>query len=501
MPMPPSTTLLPQSDGRPLRILLIEDTEDDAFFILHSLEQGGFNCSWQRIQSAEALRRCLDEKTWDAITSDWNMPGFSGMEALAIVRESGKDIPFIIVSGTIGEEMAVAAMKAGANDYVRKENLARLSPAMDREIREALERQGRRDAIQALHTQFQQIVTIFDSLHARVYVADPATHTLLFINRSGDRGRGMIGRPCYEVLYGGGSPCSFCPGEQTAREGENAPAMIREFEDIATGIWYQCVDRAIRWPDGRLVHLEIAVDITDRKSMEQMKEEMLSAVSHEMRTPLTAILGFSDFLLSEEVPPEQQRSCLETIFKETERLNELIGNFLELQRLRARTEATSFRPVDLRELAEQLLDAFRASSRLHDIINIIPAAIAPVMGDRDQLHDLLVNLISNAIKYSPDGGKVAVLARQEGDKIIIGVSDQGVGIPEALQEKIFDKFFRVDNSDRRKMGGTGLGLTLAREIVLSHGGQIWVESTPGQGSTFFVSLPAAHAAHGDQPAP
>lgn len=231
--------------------------------------------------------------------------------------------------------------------------------------------------------------------------------------------------------------------------------------------------------------------------MEQMKEEMLSAVSHEMRTPLTAILGFSDFLLSEDIPPEQQRSCLETIFRETERLNELIGNFLELQRLKARTEATSFRPVDLRELVEQVLDVFRSSSRLHDIISIIPAAVVPVMGDRDQLHDLLANLISNAIKYSPDGGRVTVDSHVEGNSVILSVRDQGMGIPEALQEKIFDKFFRVDNSDRRKRGGTGLGLTLAKEIVLSHGGRIWVQSTPGQGSTFFVSLPAVRSSNAE----
>lgn len=479
------------SSGTPLRILIIEDSEDDAILLLHSLKRGGFNCSWQRVQTADDLRSRLAEQQWDAITADWNMPGFNGLEALAIVRESGKDIPFIIVSGTIGEEAAVAAMKAGAHDYVRKDNLARLSPALERELRDAEERKGRREATKALQSQFQQIVTIFDSLHSLVYVADPATHTLLFINRPGNKGREMLGRSCFEVLHGFDAPCTFCPAEQAFHANENASPIIREFQDTASGLWYQCIDRAIRWPDGRLVHLEIAVDITERKSMEQMKDEMISAVSHEMRTPLTAILGFADFLLTEDIPPEQQRSCLQTIFSETERLNELIGNFLELQRLKARTDPTTFRPLPLRSMVDRLVTTFHDSVARHNIVTTIPDGLPPILGNIDQINDLLSNLLSNAVKYSPEGGVISIDAYAEEGSVIISVADQGIGIPQSLQEKIFEKFYRIDNSDRRRMGGTGLGLTLAREIVLAHGGRIWVESTPGQGSTFHVALPAA----------
>jgi signal transduction histidine kinase len=485
-PHPPPATAEGTQD--PLRILLVEDSENDALLVIRTLQKGGVSCSWERVDTAEALRSQLERSSWDLVIADWNLPSFNALQALAMVRATDQDIPFIIASGTIGEEQAVAAMKAGAHDYVRKDNLARLVPAVDRELREAVERRGRREAVQGLKTQFEQIMAIFDSMQALVYVSDMETRALLFINRAGGLAGDLVGRPCHEVLHDSPTPCPFCTNDKLLVDGIPGPPHIWEYEEKETGRWYQCIDRAIRWPDGRLVRLEIAVDITERKNMEQMKEEMLSAVSHEMRTPLTAILGFTDYLLTEETSPEQTKSCLTTIYRETERLNELIGNFLELQRLKARAEQPPLRPVPVPELLDFAVQLFRGASRHHHIRVDCRADTPPVLGNRDQLHELLANLLSNAIKYSPDGGEVMVRSENTAEGVVLSVRDQGIGIPAPLLERIFDKFYRVDNSDRRRMGGTGLGLTLVKEIVLVHGGRVWVESTPGAGSTFFVLL-------------
>ncbi|WP_236685618.1 hybrid sensor histidine kinase/response regulator [Geobacter pickeringii] len=474
-------------------MLILEDSEDDLLLMLHELRRGGISPEYERADSAEGMHAALGRQKWDAIISDYNIPGFGALAALDIVRERKLDIPFIIVSGKIGEDTAVAAMKAGAHDYLMKGNLSRLVPAIEREIREADERRRRHQAEEAIRTQFVQISTIFDSLNALVYVVDLADFRLLYLNRYGMQlfGEEWEGRPCFEVIQGGKTvPCDFCTNEKLLLDGKPLPPYIWEYQNSVSGRWYQCIDKAIRWTDGRLVRMEIAIDITERKEMERMKDEMISAVSHEMHTPLTAMMGFTEFLLENEVDREQQKNCLRTIYKETERLSELISNFLQLQRLRASMVKFRIKPVQVGLLLADAAALYAAASKKHRVMVECPPDVGAVRGNEEQLYQVLSNLISNAIKYSPDGGEVVLGARAGEDAVTFWVKDQGIGIAPEFQEKIFERFFRVDNTDRRKMGGAGLGLTLVREIVAAHGGRVWVESAPEAGSTFYVSLPA-----------
>jgi signal transduction histidine kinase len=273
------------------------------------------------------------------------------------------------------------------------------------------------------------------------------------------------------------------------QNGEPQPPCVWEFQNCLTGRWYQCTDRAIRWPDGRLVRLEIAVDISERKEMEGMKDEMISAVSHEMRTPLTAMLGFTEFMLENEVAADQRRAFLATIHKETARLNELISNFLDLQLIKARQTTYRFRPIALPSLLQDAAAFMAADYDRHRITVDCPPDLPSVRGDEMRLHQVLSNLISNAVKYSPQGSRVTLGARREGEMVTFWVKDEGMGIPPELQERIFERFYRCDNTDRRLVGGAGLGLALVREIVIAHGGRVWVESAAEKGSTFYVALP------------
>ena len=245
--------------------------------------------------------------------------------------------------------------------------------------------------------------------------------------------------------------------------------------------------------DGRVVGFVCIVsDITERREMEQLKDEMISSVSHEMRTPLTAMLGFSEFLLENRVEEAQLHEYLGIIHNETGRLNELISNFLDLQRIKAGQAVYHFKALAVEPLLEEAAVLFAAAQPKHLITAHPCRDLPPVYGDEGRLHQVLNNLLSNAVKYSPGDSEINLGARQEGDAIIIWVRDQGLGITPEQQEKIFDKFYRVDGTDRRSTGGTGLGLPLVREIVRAHGGRIWVDSTPGKGSTFYISLPIAH---------
>lgn len=477
----------------PIRMLILEDSEDDLLLLLREVRRGGIDPAYERADSAEGLHRALDAGEWDVIVSDYNMPQFGALPALNIVKERGLDVPFIIVSGKIGEDSAVAAMKAGAHDYLMKGNLSRLVPAIERELREADERRRRRQAEEAMHAQFNQISTIFDSLNALVYVVDMNTYELLYLNKFGAQlfGDAWEGRTCHDVLQGGrATPCDFCTNDKLIMDGKALPPYIWEYQNSISSRWYQCIDKAIRWTDGRMVRMEIAIDITERKEMERMKDEMISAVSHEMHTPLTAMMGFTEFLLENEVDRDLQKNYLRTIYRETERLNELITNFLQLQRLKASMVKFRITPIAVGLLVADVVSLYAAASKKHRIVVDCPPDLPPVRGNEEQLYQAISNLVSNAIKYSPDGGDVTIGASATADIVTLWVRDQGIGISPEFQEKIFERFFRVDNSDRRKVGGAGLGLTLVREIVATHGGRAWVESAPGKGSTFFISLPA-----------
>jgi two-component system phosphate regulon sensor histidine kinase PhoR len=480
--------------AKQIRLLVVEDSEDDALLMLRELVRGGFDPLHERVETAEALQAALAGQSWDVIVADYRMPGFSALAALEIVKESGFDLPFIIVSGKIGEDLAVAAMKAGADNYIMKSNLPRLVPAIERELRDAEERRGRRAAEEALKNQFRQISTIFDSLNALVYVADMESGELLFMNRYGAllSGEEWQGKLYHEVLQlGQNGPGASCTNDKLVRDGKPQEPCIWEFQNTVSGRWYQCIDKAVYWTDGRLVRLEIAIDISERKEIEQMKDEMISAVSHEMRTPLTAMLGFTEFLLENEVEAAQRKTYLNTIHKETERLKELIGNFLDLQQSKSRLATYRFRPVEVCLLVKDAAGLFAFDKDSHRIVIDCPEGLPQIEGDEARLHQVLTNIISNALKYSPGESLVTIGARREKDGITIWVKDEGIGIPAEVQEKIFDKFFRVDNSDRRLVGGTGLGLALVREIVSAHGGRVWCESSPGKGSTFYVILPVA----------
>ncbi|MFZ3208425.1 MAG: PAS domain S-box protein [Geobacteraceae bacterium] len=351
-----------------------------------------------------------------------------------------------------------------------------------------------KDAEEALQTHFRQISNIFDELNAVVYVSDMDNYRVIYMNKFGASlfGSGWKGKHCYELFrYGEVEPCDNCTNKRLTRNGAPLPPTVREVLHGNSGRWFQCIDKAIPWVDGRLVRMEIAVDITERKELERMKEEMFSAVSHDMRIPLTALLGYTEFMMETEVTPQEQKDYLGTIRNETLRLDKMISNFLEIQRLNARRQLLTFAPVNTIELVMETASLFKATSKKHRVITDFAPCLPPVLGDVEQLHHVLANLISNAIKYSPDGGTITVGARQEEERVVVWVRDEGVGIPPEEIESIFDRFYRANNMDTSAVSGTGLGLALALEIVSAHNGRIWAESTPGKGSVFFVSLPIA----------
>ena len=235
-------------------------------------------------------------------------------------------------------------------------------------------------------------------------------------------------------------------------------------------------------------------DITQRKEIERLKDDLVSTVSHELRTPLTSLRGFTELLLTRAFSPEKQRDILFIMQREAERLTNLINDFLDLRRMEAGQEIYQFVPVQLEPVLKQSLATFLNESGPHTFRVEIDEPLPRVVADEDRVHQVLTNLLSNAIKFSPAGGEVVLGVRPHDQEVIVWVRDHGIGIPQETLPKIFDRFFRVENGMTRTISGTGLGLALVKEVVSAHKGRVWVESTFGQGSTFFFTLPVAQTA-------
>lgn len=229
-------------------------------------------------------------------------------------------------------------------------------------------------------------------------------------------------------------------------------------------------------------------DRTEEMERELMQEEMIAQVSHEFRTPLTPILGYSEILRSKELPPERLKAYSATIHQEAVRLSRLVDDFLDLQRMESGRQPYYLVPLDLRELVTDTVEEWQHDNR-HRMHLKLPHIPVIALADADRMRQVLHNLISNAVKYSPDGTAVHISAALEGGAIRLDISDSGLGIPEKDKDKIFRKFYRVEHNDRKKISGSGLGLPIAKEIVEGHSGQITFVSRQYGGSIFTVWLP------------
>jgi PAS domain S-box-containing protein len=234
-------------------------------------------------------------------------------------------------------------------------------------------------------------------------------------------------------------------------------------------------------------------DITREKELDQMKSQLLSTVSHELRTPLASIKGFATTLLRQDVDWDEgsRREFLSIINDESDRLTELISNLLDMSRIEAGTLRIEIEPIDLHPIIEETATEFQIMTRDHTIQTHLPPVLPPVMADPRRARQVLRNLVENAVKYSPNGGSITISAQLRADYVQASIADQGIGIERHQLDHIFDRFYQVDSASTRRVGGSGLGLSICKAIIEAHSGEIWVESQPHLGSTFHFTLPLA----------
>ncbi|NJP37949.1 cell wall metabolism sensor histidine kinase WalK [Alkalicoccus luteus] len=235
-------------------------------------------------------------------------------------------------------------------------------------------------------------------------------------------------------------------------------------------------------------------DVTEQERVEEERREFVANVSHELRTPLTSMKSYLEALQDGAVnDPDIAPQFLEVTSNETDRMIRLVNDLLQLSKMDSKDYSVSVAEIDAPQLVNHVIDRFEMTTKNQEIQfkRRIPEQEITVQGDRDKLMQLMDNIVSNAVKYSPEGGTINVSLKQEQERLVVSVKDEGVGIPKENIPHVFDRFYRVDKARSRNLGGTGLGLAIAKEIAMAHGGNIWVSSEWGKGTTFSFSLPYA----------
>jgi PAS domain S-box-containing protein len=353
---------------------------------------------------------------------------------------------------------------------------------------------------QQVNDERARLNAIIENSGDGVMILDPdrtiRTWNQALVGMTGVSAKEAIGRHCYEVLNlhnrQGVSVCqTACPLVKTPDDGR----LYAEGDtQRADGIKVSVADNYSPQydEDGRLLSVIANVrDVSRLRETEELKNTLLSVISHELKTPVSIIKGYAGTLARQDANWDQETLTegLSIIEEEADKLNELINNLLDASRLQAGGLPLKFSYLDLPSMVEKAVEKFRNQTNLHTFSTDFPPSFPPVKGDYERIREVLSNLIGNAIKYSPDGGLIRVGGWAEADEVQIFVSDEGIGIPATEQERIFDRFARVDNSLTRQTPGAGLGLFLVKAVIEAHGGRVWVESQPGQGSTFKFALP------------
>ena len=544
-----------------LKFLILEDSVLDAELIAALLAESEMECELIQVKTRSEFQTSLERGGFDLILSDYSLPGFDGISALGMARQLCPNVPFIFVTATMGEEVAIETLKGGATDYVLKQRLERLIPAVERSLREAAERRARvvaeaelnrrEEEFRALVENSPDIIARFDRDLRHLYV-NPVVE-----RATGRRPETYVGKTHAEM----GVRAEICALWQSKMRQVFETQQERFFE-----YEFPAPDKRIRYYQTRVVPefsldgsvqtlLAITRDITQFKLAEQalmareaqlqqqaeelqranqLKDEFLAVLSHELRSPLNAILGWSKLLRTRKFSPDTFNRALETIERNAQLQTRLIEDLLDISRIIRGKLTLNPQPVNLETVITSALETvyLSAQTKCIDLIfegvgsresgvgeqgnrrdkeaeenksqlSIIHYPLPVVLGDPSRLQQIVWNLLSNAIKFTPSGGRVEVqLSRVIDEKSEVSyhapltnyaqitVKDTGIGISAEFLPHIFDYFRQADASITRSYGGLGLGLAIVRHLVELHGGTVCAESLGvGQGATFRVMLP------------
>lgn len=497
---------------KPLRLLLIEDSKDDALILIRTLKKDGFELDYLMTWKEKEMREALEEREWDIIISDYSMPGFNGLAALEVFNEYKLEIPFIIVSGTVGEDVAVETMKLGAHDYLMKGNYQRLTEAIKRELREAETRRKSKSIIIALKNSEEKYRTIFENMQD-VYFETTIDGKILEITPSiikiTQHSRDELINNQINKLYA--YPDQRDEFVKQIMEDSNVvdyeiPLLNKEGDIRFCSI----TANKTQIDDNKLIKFCGTIrDITDRKLAEKemiiakekaiesdnLKSSFLATMSHEIRTPLNAIIGFST-LIKESKSLEKTSNFANVINNSGHHLLSLIEDIFDISLIESEKfiihEIETSLPEIIKDVNQMIRSERDKMNKKHIKLIFKPDLNfydTPINLDQQRFKQILINLLKNSLKFTNSGTIEYGYSKKENNKLLFYVKDTGIGIPKEKQSIIFERFRQVDDSHTREFGGTGLGLAISKKLVDLFGGEIWLESTEGEGTVFYFTIP------------
>ncbi|HET9467307.1 MAG TPA: response regulator [Vicinamibacterales bacterium] len=522
-----------------LRILHLEDDPRDTELMIASLRDAGIKCEVVRVDSRDAFVAKLQDGRFDVIISDVSVPGFGGIEAQTVWQEVRPTVPFIFLSGTFGEEVAIERLKEGATDYVLKNWMDKLPTVVRRALREMQDRSGRQHAqseLQRLNAELESRVEertqqlkaandalaeserrffdILDHSPAAIFLKD-LDGRYSFVNRSfldmaGKTRADIIGKTDHALFPPRLADMYRANDRQVLECGASLDfEEIGVEEDLQPRVFHSS-KFVLRNAAGRPYAVcGILTDITERKRAEQAmsiarreadranraKSDFLSRMSHDLRTPLNAVLGFAQLLDMDNLSPDQRESVTQ-ILEAGRHLLDLMNEVLDISRIESGNLSLSPEPVAVADIINQVVRLMRPlGTARHIDVRAAPSADDErfVRADRQRLNQILLNLMSNAIKYNRPGGTVTVSCDDAaGGRVRISITDTGVGIRPEKLALLFTPFERL-GADQTGVEGTGLGLALSRGLAEAMGGRIGVASDVDRGSTFWIELERATA--------
>lgn len=505
------------------KILILEDIEFDLELIQASLFQGGIEAECVSVDSREGFLAALRNHHIDLVLADYSLPGFDGLNALEIVQTICPEVPFILVSGILGEEPAIETLKQGATDYVLKQRLSRLAPAVKRALREQQERQTRERveaALEASQERFRASVeTMLDCFGLYSAIRDQSgaieDFRIEYLNaaaceRLGGESKLLQGRRLCQLFPFHQETVLFEAYCQVVETGVPFMQEVLMYAEDAEELKTALDVRAAQLEDGIVVTWR---DITVRKQEEReredllveaqsarqeaeaasrIKDEFLATLSHELRTPLNAMQGWVQILQRRRLDEAMTDRAFDTIQRNMDALKRLIEDVLDVSRIIRGKLRLNVATTDVSAVARAAIDTMSPAIKAKQIQLKVETEddLPPVLGDRNRLQQVIWNLLSNAVKFTPEEGRITVRLDTLERFVRIQVQDSGKGIDPGFLPHIFERFRQADSSTTRSHSGLGLGLAIVRHLIELHGGVVQAESPGlGQGAIFTVMLP------------
>lgn len=500
----------------PLNVLIVEDSEDDAVLLVQELIQAGYGVNWKRVETEADYLASLGPHL-DLVFSDFSLPQFSTVRALEILRRSQMDIPFVIVSGTIGEERAVESLKAGATDYVLKDRLKRLAPVVHRALQESRQHADRRRAEEALRASEERFRELAENIHEVFWITDPAKREMLYISPAFEK---IWGRSRESLLRAPGSWMDAIHAQDrdrvlqavVTRQCEGTyDEQYRIVQPGGSTRWIH--DRAfpVRDAFGEVVRIVgVAEDVTRRKELEaqflqsqkmDVFGQLSAGVAHDFNNMLTVIHWHCHLLEEADHLPKELQDSVQQIQEAAGRATKLTRQMLMF----CRRSVMQACPLNLNEVADSLLSMLARVIGENIELEFKPGTPIPgIQADPIMLDQAVLNLVVNARDAMPKGGVLTLATssaefdeagarlhpgRRPGLFVCLTVADTGCGMDDATLVRLFEPFFTTKEPGK----GTGLGLATVYGILQQHDGWVEVSSAPGVGSIFRLYLPAIGA--------